>query len=175
VKEDQQGARVTPHTLPSSLEAASICALHCVPSLQPTNLSAILFLHQLLLLKQLMIVQSDHAGKMSQRCTEHLCLYPDKAGCWDGEWLWRSIKIRELSGIPDWLFLRNTFERNLAQIPAPGKGEKGIKCSHGISLSYSETIPEDKMSSDCDDMNTFGLVLALKTLSWIYLLFLPST
>lgn len=63
---------VWPPALPSSMGIASICALHFVPSVQPTNLSATLFLHQLLLLKQLVIVQSDHAGKMAQRCTEHL-------------------------------------------------------------------------------------------------------
>lgn len=54
----------------SSLGTASVCALDVIPSLQPTNVSAILVLHQFLLLKQLMMVQSDHAGKTAQRCTE---------------------------------------------------------------------------------------------------------
>lgn len=162
---------------PSSLGIASICVLHFVPSLQPTNISAILALHWLLQ-KQLMIVQCDHVAKMAQRCTEHICLYPDKAEYWDGEWLWRSIKIRELSGIPSWLFLRNTFDWNLAQIPALGKAEKGsnvLMVSVTLwAFSYSEITPEDKVASYSDDMNALGLILSLKILSWIYLPFLSS-
>lgn len=141
---------------PLSLGIASICAFHSVPSPQPTNLSAFPFLHQLPLPKQLIIVRPEHVGKMSQRCTEHLCLYPDKAGGLGWGWLWRSIKIRELSGISPVGF---SWETCLSVIPHKPQHRDGWKWDKWDQLfswfqlfpqacSYTETTPEDKVPSD---------------------------